>query len=51
MNIVWIENACPIEAERVTAPDPNKGIVLDPLGAEASNQIRKIQYPTQLIIP
>lgn len=40
-----------MEAESVTDPDPNKGIIFYPRGDEAYNQIRKIQYPIQLIIP
>lgn len=49
--MVWIENACPIDAHRVTAPLPNNFILFYPGSEEASNQIRKIQYPTQLTIP
>lgn len=51
MNIVCMENAWPIDAASVTAPLPKNFILLSPDGALANIHIKKIQYPTQLIIP
>lgn len=51
MNIVWMENAWPMEAAKLTTPLPNPPILAYPLGAVASIQTKNIQYPTQLTIP
>ncbi len=47
----WIENACPIEAAKLTPPCPNNGIEFGPSGAVLNSQTKKIQYPKMLTIP
>lgn len=51
MKNVWIENAPPIEAARLTPPTPNSGIRLGPEGAVLISQTKNTQYPIILTIP